>query len=387
MNNYVKYKIARNGGEVVRMDVLVGDETRSYFPVTIWQKQMGAQVSAGHVYLLQNLKMTRFGDTVEARAIHCSSLQCLLRPNDFTAPNGLDKVIEQFRVGITTKDKLQRVVGWMQRAKLAHCGSALNCFEHRGQLKINWKVHEDTNSQDCTSLSELCECSENCKATFHASVGEIFLPISWVELGENEAERMFISRRLYNGHDQSFVDDLITTGCQLCGTPVNARPGSSVEQNTSHLYCPKSSNHFHTVGTIYRPFLLYVWDDVKYLPISVRNKAAEILFGNISAEKVHSSYKDQRAGKDGFNPHSSSAGQIFQMKDKIAEGVEKPNFYMIWLILLRMLFQHEKNSPLRFKVRVETNRDWENGRLEMLSVSIPAFKRNRAASSRAAVLS
>ncbi|GER49201.1 cytochrome P450 [Striga asiatica] len=338
----VQYKIARNGGEVVRMDVLVGDETRSYFPVTIWQKQMGAQVSAG-----------------------------------------LDKVIGECRVGITTKDKLQRVVGWMQRAKLAHCGSALNCFEHRGQLKINWKVHEDTNSQDCTSLSELYEYKENCKATFHASVGELFLPITWVELGENEAERMFISRRLHNIHDQSLVDDLITTGCQLCGTPVNARPGSSVEQNISHLYCPKSSNRFHTVGTIYRPFLLYVWDDVKYLPISVKNKGAEILFGNISAEKVHSSYKDQRAGKDGFNPHPSSAGQIFRMKDKFAEGCEKPNFYMIWLILLRTLFQHEKNSPLRFKVKVDTNRDWENGRLEMLSVSIPAFKRNRAASSRA----
>lgn len=41
--------------ELVRMDILVGDETRSYFPVTIWQKQMGSQVFANHVYLLQSI--------------------------------------------------------------------------------------------------------------------------------------------------------------------------------------------------------------------------------------------------------------------------------------------------------------------------------------------
>lgn len=51
----VQYKICGNGGEVVRMDVLVGDETRSYFPVTIWQKQMRSQISVGHVFLLQSI--------------------------------------------------------------------------------------------------------------------------------------------------------------------------------------------------------------------------------------------------------------------------------------------------------------------------------------------
>ncbi|KZV33037.1 hypothetical protein F511_03303 [Dorcoceras hygrometricum] len=31
-----------------------------------------------------------------------------------------------------------------------------------------------------------------------------------------------------------------------------------------------------------------------------------------------------------------------------------------------------KSIPLNFKVKVDTNKDWENGRLEMVSVSIPA---------------
>lgn len=53
--DYVQYKIGGSGGEVVRMDVLVGDETRSYFPVTIWQKQMRSQISVGHVFLLQSM--------------------------------------------------------------------------------------------------------------------------------------------------------------------------------------------------------------------------------------------------------------------------------------------------------------------------------------------
>ncbi|KAL6515563.1 hypothetical protein OROHE_018597 [Orobanche hederae] len=453
----VQYKISRNGGDVVRMDILVGDETRSYFPVTIWQKQMGSQVSAGHVYLLQNLKIAKFGDVVEARAIYCSSLQCLLRPDDFVAPNGLDKVIGECRVGITARDKLQKVVGWLQRARLVHCGGALNYYEffsviailttrqqcrcqdclrlpsrnrdsnlnikianpiiglenifgqdkglkiagtvfiflehafdamydskHRRQIKVNWKVHEEMRSQDISSLTELYECENNWKANFHASVGEIFLPITWVDLDENEAERMFISRRLHTPSEKSIVDDLITTtGCQMCGTPVNARTaygrelfekkilsykianllpdlflsypqegvlqGSSVEQNTS-LYCQNSSSRFHVVGTIYRPLLLYVWDDMKYLPISVGNKAAEILFGNISAEKVYSSYKDQWRRKDGTNPHQSSTDKIHDKK-------------------------HGKNSSLRFKVTVNKDRDWENGRLEMVSVSFPAFGR------------
>ncbi|KAL8485562.1 hypothetical protein ACS0TY_027742 [Phlomoides rotata] len=360
----IQYKIARNGGEVVRMDILVGDETRSYFPVTIWQKQLGSLILAGHVFLLQNLKVAKFGDTVEARTLHCSSLQCLLQPKDFVASKGLDEVIKDCQVGITARDKLQKVVGWMQRARLVHCGSVLNYYEHRGQLKVNWKVHEEMHSQNCPSLSELCRCENSSKATFHASVGEIFLPITWVNVQETEAERMFVSRRLHTSSQNSLVDDLITTGCQLCGTPVNGTLGSNVEQNTIPLYCQRSSNRLHVVGTVYRPFLLYVWDDSKYLPISVTNKAAELLFGNISAEKVYSAYKSRNALKK---------NQSCEVHGLSKAGDGNPDFYMIWLVLLNVLFKHGQNSPFKFKVTVDTSKEWENGRLDMISVSLPAF--------------
>lgn len=80
----IQYKILRNGVEVVRTDILVGDDTRTYFPVTIWQKQMGSKIVAGHVILLQNI----------------------------------DQFIEEFSAGIATKDKLRKVQKWVRRAGL-----------------------------------------------------------------------------------------------------------------------------------------------------------------------------------------------------------------------------------------------------------------------------
>lgn len=119
-----------------------------------------------------------------------------------------------------------------------------------------------------------------------------------------------------------------------------------------------------------------MWDDSKYLPISVTNKAAELLFANISAEKVLSSYKIHRPfpSRSAFKKNQSC--ELYARKEVSKDekgGDQNPNFYMIWLILLNMLFQHEKNSPFKFKVTVDTSRDWENGRLEMVSVSLPAF--------------
>lgn len=262
--------------------------------------------------------------------------------------------------------------------------------------EVNWKVHEETRSQDCISLLDLCELSNSCKATFHASVGEIFLPITWRSLHEFEAERMFISRRLNMLGEKYLVDDLISTGCQLCGTPLNTEHGSSSDQNVVPLYCQKSSNRLHVVNTIYRPFMLYVWDDSHYIPLLVTNEAAELLFGNIQASKVHSSYKSQiqrpihaqngimctgshscegiqlAAKAELANPPLSGTAENIRSKKK-HEVDEKTNFYMIWLILLKMLLQPGKNSPLKFRVEVDTSRNWENGRFEMVSVSMPAL--------------
>lgn len=84
----VQYKMAKGGREVIRTDIQVGDDTRPFFHVSIWQKQMGSMAVAGDIILLQNVKITRFGDFVEARTIHCSSLQCLVHPCESLGSKG-----------------------------------------------------------------------------------------------------------------------------------------------------------------------------------------------------------------------------------------------------------------------------------------------------------
>ena len=147
-----------------------------------------------------------------------------------------------------------------------------------------------------------------------------------------------------------------------------------------------------------RHLQLYVWDDSKYIPLLVKNKAAELLFGNMKAESVYSAYRGQKHGQtlnhqtpcsvtsvpnNVHNADHSEARPTTQLnaaERKIAkenscrEGKrqsEVPNLYLIWLILLNLLMQQGKNSPIKFKVAVDVGRDWESGRFEMVSVLMP----------------
>lgn len=138
---------------------------------------------------------------------------------------------------------------------------------------------------------------------------------------------------------------------------------------------------------------LYVWDESKYLPLLVRNKAAEVLFGNIKAERVSLCYRGQNHD---WNPNpkyvhkdnhfhaivsnhpkaasgSSYADESLEWKEKHCCD-KKMNFYSIWLIFLKLLLQQGKNSPLKFEVAVNATLDRENGRFEMVSISMPCFR-------------
>ena len=110
---------------------------------------------------------------------------------------------------------------------------------------------------------------------------------------------------------------------------------------------------------------LYVWDESECIPLLVKNKAAEILFGNIKAEKIYSNYSCQ---KSNFHPNSNVA----ESSGAFGKG-ERPskNIYLIWLIFLKMLLEQGKNSPLKFEVMVNTSMDKENERFEMVSSSFP----------------
>lgn len=382
-SNPVQYKLAK-GGTVIRADIHVGDDTRPFFCVSLWNKHLASSVSAGHIILLQNVKVIKFGNTVEARTVQYSSILRLIHPYDSLLSKGVDDLMGTCRVGGTAKEKLRRVIEWVQRTR-----STLH-NELKGNQRSalqNWKVHEERSLQSCSLLAEVLKLASPCKAIFHASVGEIFLPYPW---HEGEKERMFISRQLDNRID-NLVEDMICTGCQLCGSPLCS--DSRTELKTGPLYCNSSSNRLHTVGLIYRPFMLYVWDNSDYIPLLVTNKAAELLFGNIKAEKVYHSHKEQKAHQSlrslfraAANVHKSKIGKAEVTESCSLAGdarseikakdnaTEIPNFYLIWLILLKMLLLQEKNSPLKFEALVNPSMEMEDGRFEMICVSMPYFR-------------
>ncbi|PON59827.1 hypothetical protein PanWU01x14_157220 [Parasponia andersonii] len=386
----VQYK-SWKGGEVVRRDIQVGDDSRPYFPISIWQKQIGSMALPGHIILLQNVKITKYGQVLEARTVHCSSLlPLIIHPCQSLVSRGMDELVAECRIGIVAKEKLKKVIEWLQRAgSTTFCSNQPHCHPSAQKMHFerNWKLPEERKSKDCVSLSDLSRLTDSCKAVFLASVGEIFLPFTTKILDASEKEKMFVSGRLSKAGDTSLATDLICTGCQICGSPLEMQHGSTFEKEAAPLYCSESSNHLHVVSFIYRPFMLYVWDESEYVPLLVRNKAAELLFGNIKAERVYSSFREQRNDQDAgpkdstqrdprgvFKDFSCSSAVDTSLKLK---GKQRPihniNFFVIWLILLKSLLQQGKNSPLKFEVIVNTGLDRENGRFEMVSVWMPCF--------------
>ncbi|KAK7275679.1 hypothetical protein RIF29_16800 [Crotalaria pallida] len=374
------------GQQVMRTDIRVGDETTPYFGVSLWQKDMWSKVAAGDVVLLQNFKIAKYGDVVEARTVQWSSLLCLIHPYESLISQGVVELMTGCsHVGITTKDKLRRLIKWVQQSRSSICNIKLQSDQQIEYVPKNWKVLEERMPWDCFSLLEVSQLTTSCKATVCASIGEIIPLLTARNIGETEKEKIFLSRKVYKSEDNNLVGHLLCIGCQF-------------EQNAIPLICSKSSSHLHAVGSIYRPFMLYVCDESDYMPVLVKNKAAEILFGNIKAEKVYSSYREQILNTNLGQSHNlkdvdqgarfannlrlsgeacSSSSAIDAVKSlQMAEKhlrVKKLNFYHVWLIFLKMLLQQGKNSPLKFEIIVDPDLNIENGKFEMVSSIMPCF--------------
>lgn len=367
-----QYKL-RGGGQVLRTDIDVGDETRPKFCISLWNKHLASSVSAGDILLFRNVKVTTF----EARTVDYSSILRLIHPSSQLLSRGVDDLVSSCPVLGAAKDKLRRVIQWVTST----LSNQLN-FQQTPASQ-NWKVEQPLNHRQCLLLSQVLHLSTSCKAIFHASVSEVFLQSLWPH---SERERLFISRQLATNTD-TIVEDIICTGCQLCGFPFYS--GSAEKAKDGSLYCDKSSNRSHTVGLIYRPFMLYVWDKSDYISLHVTNKAAELLFGNITAENVYLSYKGQKDDQNLNNPNKAhvniqdhrrveeignESGPSVralgsEMTEKITDA-NSPNFYLVWLIVLKMLVLQGKNSSLKFEALVNPSLEMEDGRFEMISVSM-----------------
>lgn len=160
----------------------------------------------------------------------------------------------------------------------------------------------------------------------------------------------------------------------------------------------------HNIFDLLIQLQLYVWDDSDYAPLLVKNKAAELLFGNIKAETVYSCYKEKphdgevnfkdpdtethpsakptsqpKAADGGVLAFCSSAVDKKSLEWKGKQGFQRNmDFYRIWLILLKTMLQQGKNSPLKFEVNVNASLDKENGRFEMVSVQLPCLGTRRS---------
>ncbi|XP_068639046.1 uncharacterized protein [Aristolochia californica] len=330
---------ASNGGTLSRTDICVGDDTRLYFSICVWQKQMSAMIVAGNVVLIQNVKIVKFGGAVEATTVPSSSLLHLVHSHQLLASKGIEELLAQSKVGTRTKEKLKKVLSWVEAtgSKL-HRNNQSNISDREVQDK-NWKVHEEKN-HECRLISEVLDLAETCRAVFCGSIGEICMPFNMNIEGEFEVEKLFISKRLLMMGDCKIIDDLICSGCKLCGSPLD----SELMEDRGPLYCDKSTNHLHDICSIYRPFLLYVWDQSAHIPLLVKNKAAEILFGNITAESIYECCKGRR---------------------------RRPDFYKIWLILLKLLLQQGKNSPFKFEITV--NCDRQSARFDLVTLIMPCY--------------
>ncbi|XP_039690832.1 uncharacterized protein [Medicago truncatula] len=356
----VQFKSSKTGRDFTRTDIQVGDETTPYFGVSIWQTQMASLLSAGDVVLLQNV----------------------------------EELIAGCRIGTTTKEKLRRVIKWVRQSRPTICNTNLKSTKQIEYLPRNWTVLEEREPTDCCSLMEVSQLTTSCKTTVLASICEI-VPLCNIRTpGDTVKEKIFVSRRFSKSEGNNLEEDLLCTGCQLCGSPLDSKS----EQNTFPLVCSKNSTRLHAVCSIYRPFMLYVWDESYFMPVLVKNRAAEILFGNMKAEKVYSSYREQMLSqnpglkskckdKDGNvrlsnDPRLSreglpSASSLEEGKSLELEGnhlCTKPfNFYHVWLIFLKLLLKQGKNSPLKFKIIVDPNLDVENGKFELVSATLPCF--------------
>ncbi|KAL6845720.1 hypothetical protein ACP4OV_024295 [Aristida adscensionis] len=390
--------------------VEVGDDTRSSFSVSLWSSKHSSTITAGDVLLLQNIKIVEFRNGLEGRASQISAVQVLLNSKDVIQPeykvaarlrlsefrelliaeisvfpisvvqcmgcspftrtfpvgkerdieisvtvynfalasiSGIGELIFNCKVGDATKSKLRKVAEWILHTKCT-------LGENRPQLQVgmqNWKEGKEKASTAILSTSELLLQSELCNGNL-----SVIEKLSLVEHND-------------------IVRDFVTTGCKLCSLPLHLKNFRG--ESTFPVDCPNNPKYLHMLGQIYNPFMIYVQDQSGQIPLLVRNKAAEILFANITAEDVSECYKNHHCmllessesgnlGTPGMLAGTANKGITKRKRTK-----EKPDFHLIWLIMIKCLLKQGKNSPFCFQISVNPEKNVEDGRFELISFTMP----------------
>ncbi|TVU14333.1 hypothetical protein EJB05_37796 [Eragrostis curvula] len=346
----------------------VGDDTRSSFSVSLWSSKHTSTIVVGDILLLQNIKIVEFRNGLEGRASQISAAQVLLSSealmNLEACSLGIGELVSSCKVGDATRSKLRRVAEWTLRTK---CALKEN---HHQVISKNWKEATAKESTDAWSIAELLCQSKLCNMSVYASIGKIVLAKS--PTSHFKGKMSVLDKHSWKEHND-IVKDFITTGCKLCGSPLYEKNVNG--ENTSANDCPNNPKYLHVLGQIYKPFMMYIYDQSGQVPLLVRNKAAEILFANIVADDLSECYKSHQCMllETCESGNVSPSGKIdFTGSNGIAKKrktEQKPNFHLIWLIMVKCLLG--KNSPFCFQISVNPEKHVEDGRFELLSLTMP----------------
>ena len=120
---------------------------------------------------------------------------------------------------------------------------------------------------------------------------------------------------------------------------------------------------------------IYIYDQSGQVPLPVRNRAAETLFANIIADDVSECHKSHMLSETYESCNLSNSGMIDDSGNKeIAKRrktEQKPNFYLIWLILIKCLLSQGNNSSFCFQISVNPEKNVEDGRFELIYLTMP----------------
>ncbi|KAI4969063.1 hypothetical protein ZWY2020_046393, partial [Hordeum vulgare] len=309
---------------------------------TRWRLRVPPDLPGGHI------KIVEFRNGLEGRASQMSAVQILMDSKDLVQPEGIDEFLINCKLGNATRSKLRRV------------------------MSKNWKERIKNDSADFLSISELLPQSKPCNLNIYASIGKIVLMGSLRP--ELKGHLSVIEKHSLSGQND-IVRDFITTGCKLCGLPLYQK--NLHGDNTYPIDCPDNPKYLHVVGHIYKPFMIYVQDQTGQVPVLVKNKIAEILFSNINADDVSECYKSRHcmlvdtcdSGQSSTCGMLDGSGKTDIAKRKRTK--HKLDFHLIWLIVMKCLLNQGKNSPFRFQISVNPGRNVEDGRFELISLTMP----------------
>jgi len=356
---------AATGRTYQKTIVEVGDDSRSSFCVSLWSSKQSSGIIAGDILLMQNIKIVEFRNGLEGRASQISAVQVLFNSKDLTNPEGIGELITSCKVGDATKSKLRRVAEWTLHTKRA-------LGESRQQLQViskNWKETKEKESPDLLSISELFSQRKLCYLNVYACISKMVPATSPTShLGHlSVIDKHSLKER------NEIVRDFITAGCKLCGSPLYHK--NLHGENLSTIDCPNNPKYLHVPGQIYKPFMIYVYDQSGQVPLLVRNKAAEILFANIIADDVSECYKSHMLLETSESGNLSAPGIIdgggSKEIAKRRKTEQKPNFHQVWLIMIKCLLNQGSNSPFCFQILVNPEKNVEDGHFELISLTMP----------------